>query len=171
MASMIPPHRRSTRPRRAPERFNPDASKWVPGSANGSNSPIKIDHWQLRFNGQSGESQGEKKSDNNYENAIDWRLKNDKEAAKDRQFVVSDNVTIRCKRTFTDSDSESEFEFTDFSDDEDFESACSWMSDESDEDDDVDDSPVKIRDLPTRLREFTEDELELEKRENQVHGI
>lgn len=150
MASMIPSHRRSTRTRHAPERFNPDASKWMPGSANGSNNPTKIDHWQLRFNGQAGESQSEKKSDNNYENAIDWRLKNDKQAAKDRQFVVSDNVTIRCKRTFTDSDSESEFDFTD---DEDFESACSWMSDESDGEDDESDG---------------EDEMKIEKRENRT---
>ena len=185
MASLTTPHRRSTRTRRAPQRFDPDASKWVPGSANGSNNPTKIDHWQLRFNGAVGESKSEKKSDSKYENAIDWRMNNDSEAAKDRDFIVPDSVTIRRKRALSESDSESEYEFSDLSDYEDYDSACSWMSD-SDEsedehedvspasqekEDDGGDTAVRIRHLPSSLRQFTDEEIALEKQQNLEDGL
>ena len=106
----LTPQRKSTRICRPPVRFNPDASAWTPGSTNGVLNPAKIDHWQLRFNGHAPESQNEKKSDNNYENATDMSIQNDKEAEKDRSFIVSDH----------DSDIDSDY----------YDSELSWSSEE-----------------------------------------
>lgn len=115
--------RKSSRSCRRPDRFIPDASAWTPGSANGILNPTKIDHWQLSFNGHVSESQNEKKSNCNYENAIDLSIKNDKESKQDSAFVVSDH----------DSDNDS-----------DYESAHSWTpGEESDEEYDDDGGEVE----------------------------
>jgi hypothetical protein len=121
--------RKSSRVSRKPDRFDPNPEKWIPGSSNGNFHPDKIDHWQLRYNGNVKQSKAETKNDEKYEEKIIINMIADKFSEKDRNFVVDDTEQDYSNH-YISCDEESEFE-TDEETDEEYGSAHSWKDDDS----------------------------------------